>query len=474
MARSCKSAYRSAALGDFALIDLKTLKLASRCYDYEPFGLAPQPAMEAFSSIAAIDLIENGPRAEREFWQKRQVVNLLRHAQSKSSFWRKRIGKRNLSFVKLTDLPIQSRADVAEQTKAEGSLDPDKAGRGETGYASTGSTGTPVKVFVSKENGRYNALRSLADYFMRGLPLDDNRTVLGPGIHVGKIEAGVAITRRRESWSGPLAGLFQTGPVKSISHNYDDAGLVAELLKDRVGYLNCPSRLLEIVIKREGEEILDRLGIRLWRHTSDYCNPDVVEALRRRGIPTVSAYSCGEMGAIAFECAQTPRHFHVATSNVIVESDESLTASYDGVTVSRLLATHLHSYATPLIRYDLGDFGRLHERCPCGHDGPTLSDIYGRAKSFVKLADGGLTAFYISTRALLAVTPFNECRFTQVALDRMVCELSGRDPLGAEEEKALKHFLQKAIHPSLEYDIRTTPQIDWSDNPKRLIFTCRV
>ncbi len=71
----------------------------------------------------------------------------------------------------------------------------------------------------------------------------------------------------------------------------------------------------------------------------------------------------------------------MAHSNVIVECDEKLTTTFDGEVVGRLLVTHLHSYATPLIRYDIGDFGKLHDQCPCGHDGPTISHIYGQGKA---------------------------------------------------------------------------------------------
>jgi hypothetical protein len=38
-------------------------------------------------------------------------------------------------------------------------------------YASTGSTGAPVKGYLCPENGYYNSIRSLAQYFINGMPL---------------------------------------------------------------------------------------------------------------------------------------------------------------------------------------------------------------------------------------------------------------------------------------------------------------
>src|SRR5581483_2318307 len=131
-------------------------------------------------------------------------------------------------------------------------------------------------------------------------------------------------------------------------------------------------------------------------HVSDYRDPEIVAALQSIGVPSLSNYSAAELGPIAFECAKCPGHFHVAHSNVIVECDETTTAAFDEVTLGRLLVTHLHSYATPIIRYDIGDFGRLEPACRCGHDGPVISSIYGRGKHFLRRPDGKLLPFYVS------------------------------------------------------------------------------
>ncbi|WP_210207768.1 hypothetical protein, partial [Rhodoplanes elegans] len=86
---------------------------------------------------------------------------------------------------------------------------------------------------------------------------------------------------------------------------------------------------------------------KLWLHLNDYREPHVVEALIGVGISSLSNYSAGETGPIAFECKKHQGYFHVAHTNVIVESDSGLTTSHNGAPLGRLLITHLHSYATP-------------------------------------------------------------------------------------------------------------------------------
>jgi phenylacetate-coenzyme A ligase PaaK-like adenylate-forming protein len=196
--------------------------------------------------------------------------------------------------------------------------------------------------------------------------------------------------------------------------------------------------------------------------------------LKQIGIPTLSNFSSGETGPIAFECRTNEGTYHVAHSNVIVECDPTLTTEFDGAPVSRLLITHLHSYATPLIRYDIGDFGQLHDGCPCGHDGPTISHIYGRGKHFLRHPDGRFVPFYLSTRLLREAVDFEECRFRQETLDTITVQIGGRESLGREEEERLKATIIVATDPAFKVVVKPVREIDWSDNPKRLFFSSSV
>jgi phenylacetate-CoA ligase len=124
-------------------------------------------------------------------------------------------------------------------------------------------------------------------------------------------------------------------------------------------------------------------------------SPDLRNALDAQKIPVRSGYSCEEVSLIGSECEALPSHYHIAHSNVIVEIDKTSGVAIANKTLGRILLTHLHSYATPFIRYDVGDLGALADTCKCGHDGQTLSSIMGRSKDLIKHADGRLTRFHI-------------------------------------------------------------------------------
>jgi phenylacetate-CoA ligase len=454
--------------------DLTSRPVNSNAYADRPFAFLDREAQNDLANIAAINLIENGDRAARERWQSKQLTNLLRHAQARSAVWRSRIPSRMISAGILQHLSIQSRADLSSQAQKEGSLAVASGNAAISTYSTTGSTGAPVKIYVCPENSYYNLIRSLAQYIFNDLTFQENRVQIIPVSRLAILQRNNLAVQSTETWAGPLAKVFCNGPGKRITHKYDDDALIEELLKDRVGYLVCPNRYLAILMNKGGIELVKKLGIRLWMHNADYRDPDIVTALKDIGVPSLSNYSAGEIGPIAFECAKHQGYFHVAHSNVIVESDTKLTASFNNASVGRLLVTHLHSYATPIIRYDIGDFGQVEQKCPCGHDGTVISNIFGRGKHFLRHPNGKLMPFYLSTRLLLDAVAFKECRVRQDQVDTITIELGGREHITPEEEKELKQLVTKATDPAFKIHIKPVAEIDWTENPKRLFFSSSV
>jgi phenylacetate-coenzyme A ligase PaaK-like adenylate-forming protein len=456
------------------LSDLTARSLFSDAYSDRPYTFLDHGAHNCLANITAIDLIENGDRTARENWQNRQLSNLLRHAHSRSKFWRQRMPSRMINHQIMKFLPIQSREDTRRQVALEGALLANNGTAPVSSYASTGSTGTPVKVYVSEENGYYNNMRGLAQFFVNGLGLEENFTRISPATSLAALEKKSLGVSAEVSWAGPLSGVFRTGKAKKITHLYDDAALIKELLKDAVGYLFCPNRYLDILMSNGGVDLIKKLGIKLWLHSYDHRDPEIVKALSNVGVPSLSEYSAGEIGPIAHECVKCPGYFHVVHTNVIVECDDKLTASFNGASLGRLLVTHLHSYATPIIRYDIGDFAQLENQCPCGHDGSTIFNIYGRGKHFLRHPDGRLLPFYLSTRALFEAVAFKECRIRQAEIDTITIEIGGREDITADERETLRRLIARATDPAFIISIKPVKEIDWSGSTKRLFFSSSV
>jgi phenylacetate-CoA ligase len=459
--------------GATVLSDFKNRIQNVNGYGDSPFSFLEPGAQQLIGDIVSIDLIENGDRPARENWQRKQLSNLINHAYVRSNYWRQRIPSGVSRQDILGKMPILTRKDVVRQVKDEGALFIDNKQVAVSSYKTTGSTGTPLKVFVCQQAIYYNNVRSIAQIFFDNLSLDENRVHIEPPLRSEEL-SNSKVMSSNPHWAGPLSRIYRNGSNKKISFNKDIDGLVEELSKDSVGYLVCRSRMIEQLLDHGGPDLIKKLGIKVWIHRSDYRRPEAVEQLKKIGIPSLSNYSAGETGPMAFECRTHEGYYHVAHTNVIIESDDKLTTTVDGVTVGRLLITHLHSYATPLIRYDVGDFGKLHNQCLCGHDGPTISHIYGRGKHFLRHPDGKYLPFHMSTRLLLEAVDFKECRFQQETMDSITVQIGGRDTLTQEEEEKLKAVIIASTHPAFRVIVKPVKEIDWSDNPKQLLFSSSV
>ena len=87
-------------------------------------------------------------------------------------------------------------------------------------------------------------------------------------------------------------------------------------------------------------------------------------ALSHWGVEVADAYSTVELGTIAHQCPAN-ENLHVQSESILPEvlGDDG-TPCLPGE-VGRVVITALHNFATPLIRYELGDYAEVGEACPC-------------------------------------------------------------------------------------------------------------
>lgn len=104
------------------------------------------------------------------------------------------------------------------------------------------------------------------------------------------------------------------------------------------------------------------------------------------GAKPVQLYGSSELGAIAAECPLGSLHIYGPHVKVeVFRGDEPAPVGEFG----DIVVTTLINRAMPLIRYRVGDQGRLSpEPCPCGLPHPVLADLRGRCDDHLLGADG--------------------------------------------------------------------------------------
>jgi phenylacetate-CoA ligase len=449
-------------------LDFSSIPLQTRAFSEAPMTFADPSAKNFLSAIMNLAAIETGDRAARERWQRKQLENLLAHAARRSAFWKKRIGAGKIDGISLSDLPVQTRADVVEQFESEGSLMPADGPVPIKKHSTSGSSGKPLQFFITEANSTYNVERSAAQHFMEGRDLSLNRTRMRPDITV---KNQGFVVQRSNTWIRPLANMIRTGINKHIDYFHPDfEALCKELERDSIGYLVTQPRVIETMLQYVEPDFFRRAGTAMVIPLAEALAPELRNAFLSLSIPVRANYSSEEVGMIAVECESIPEMFHVATSNVIVETTGNEPVRLTGRKAGRVLLTHLHSYATPFIRYDVGDIATLEQECPCGHDGPALSSIHGRTKALLKHSDGKLSIFYLRGKEMSAIARFDEYRIRQVDIGNIVVEIGGRTTLAPEETAAFIALIRDHAGDEFEIQINPVAEIDWGRGAKRLGF----
>tara|TARA_B110000285_G_scaffold3972_1_gene4260 strand:- start:26 stop:1417 length:1392 start_codon:yes stop_codon:yes gene_type:complete len=450
-------------------------RMKSSAFSSRPFSFLDTKERDAFALVMEILLLETGSRRSCETWQDNQLAALSGQARKRSKFWADRITKIPKNKKDLKNLPILTRKDLQQQVESEGSLIRPADRIGVKSGSSSGSSGTPVNFYVTAVNSKYSGVRGVAQDILEGRDFRKNRVKVSSA--TPKKTAGKKTffeSHLRQNWLGPLGNVFEQGHNKKIEYLNSRSKLLREIKVFAPKLLNCSPSNLDVIMGSGGVQTLKDLGIDRWIQFAGHRAPGLSEKFAAAGIEISANYSAEETGPMAFECTQCPDHFHVATSNVIIEVDDSITVYFDGHTLGRVLVTHLHGYATPFIRYDIGDFAQLHDTCPCGHDGPVMSKIYGRAKQFLHLPDGRYVSFYFDANDIQERAACKEFHIHQSSRQTVNITLGGRQDVTFAEVDALRTFIQYKAGYAFEVNVDAVGEIDWRDNPKQLGFTSAV
>lgn len=146
-------------------------------------------------------------------------------------------------------------------------------------------------------------------------------------------------------------------------------------------------------------------------------------------------YGLNDGGVSAFEC---PEHvgLHIDTERSILEIvDGDCLAVEEGE--GQILATSLHNYAMPFIRYTTGDEGfLLDEPCACGRGYPLLKEILGRQQEMLITPEGKHIHGEYITHIFWEIPHVKEFQVVQKEINRLIFNIV---PEEGFDEKSLNY-----------------------------------
>lgn len=415
-------------------------------------------------NLAEAQRVESGTLAQVAALQEGLLHDLLDYVCKYSRVWASR-----LDGCDTWDLvPILDRNTLLAQLSLEGPL-LEGLGRDRFKKASTsGSTGHAVEFYRTGRAAFMNRLRYTLDHLEQGRDLSKKMALTKYNARAK--EAGKWL------WPPDFAKYLQTGPSCVVNHIKLPTEELARWLQQAApAYLFTTAPVLDLLTEvwRARPELIPRLE---QVATFSFNVPAETRANVREltGARIADRYSSEEVGPIAFQCPLREDRYHVATSNVILEivNHQGQPAAPDEL--GRVLVTALHNYATPFLRYELGDLAAVRAGCECGHRGPVITQLAGRARSLLYLGPGQYKNFTIRARDWTGAAPVREYRVLQTALGRLEAEVTADRALDEEALQRLRGLIAGNAPADFSVEVRQVKAIDWGPGYKRLEFRCLV
>jgi phenylacetate-CoA ligase len=392
---------------------------------------------------------------ELAFRQCKLLLELARHAALESPHFAHRLQHAGLSAWALgvpgglAKLPPLSRRELMQVGDAFFCASP-PANHGHVVATSTsGSTGEPVTVRRTGLCRLYWLAYALREHLWHGRDFAGRLAVL---------RAHFTEPKQVPNWGPPCDLFFQTGAGEAMPITRSVQELCGWLREFEPEYLLAlPSVAAGLVaeLERTGARLERLRGIRT---VSETVHSELREAARRvLGVPVHDSYTSQEAGIMATEC---PEHgsYHVSETILLEVLDAKNQPCRPGE-VGRIVLTDLINFATPLIRYEIGDYAEAGGPCACGRGLPTVRRILGRERNLVLLPDGSRHWPLVGFHRWGEVFPVRQFQFVQLDRRTILARMSAAARPNAGQEARLTAIIREALHHPFEI------RYEWSDSP---------
>lgn len=420
------------------------------------------------------------PEAAIEAAQLGQLRILIEHAQRHSPFHAQRLAGYRAGQARslrecLSALPLMRRADL-QSSRAEIDCTWLPAEHGEVSMVrSTGSTGEPVSARRSGLNVLIWMAMTLREHFWQRRDFSQSLAVIRAQLAEEDTERrGVA----RADWGSPVNHLFASGPSFGMNLQTDIRRQVEWLRQIMPVYLlTYPSNLAGLLELAEVDPD-QRAGLARVKQVRSI-GETLSESLRLRcrevlGVEIVDVYSTQEVGIIAIECPEGGG-YHVMAEGLVLELLRDDGQPCELGETGRVVLTSLHNFATPLIRYDLGDLAEADGPCVCGRGLPKIRRILGRTRNLLRLPDGRRLWPFVGAFSYRDIAPVRQYQVIQHDLERVTLRLAVERPLTVAEEHALIEKMLELLDYRFKAEIAYfSPEIPRGPGGKFEDFICEI
>lgn len=420
--------------------DLSSMRSDVSGHVWPPVPVGGKAALAAL--VLQLDRSQWFDPSELAVHQRRQLGALADHLARNSKAFRDRLDHAGLKAADLSApgglaaLPLLRRRDVQLAGERLACAELPRHHKPSFVIRTSGSTGEPVTFRRTSLNRLFWMAFTARDHLWHGRAVDKP---------ISYVRARIPSLAHRDDWGAPMSALFETGPSQDVPATAKTHEIFAWLQSFRpVTMLISPSSLDQLARHcRSTGETLDDLA-HVWT-TGETLSPAIQEIAREVfGVSPVDLYSSEEAGILAIQCPQGGL-YHVMAESTILEVLDSGGRPCKPGEIGRVVVTDLVNFATPIVRYDTGDYAEAAGPCPCGRGLPTLKHVMGRERNLIVMPDGNRVWPHLATSRFRDIAPILQYQFIQHDLERIEARFVAASRLGSEQEDRLKAALQETL-----------------------------
>jgi len=311
--------------------------------------------------------------------------------------------------------------------------------------STNGTSGLPLKiVFNKRDNSRLNS--------------NWIRPLIANGVkpwHKRAIFSRPSVLPDKKKWY-QYFGLWRS---KMISIFEEPDVWIAKLQAYRpeiiYGYSGTLKLLAQYIITKKITGIKPRILFGVSEMLDEECRKLVYEAFHAK---IVDLYGAAETGCISWECP-TCTEYHLNADTTIVEflkEDQKVPFGCEG----RIIVTNLHSFAMPIIRYELNDIGAAsNKKALCGRGLPSMKIISGRSDDFIVLPSGRLLSPRFFSATMREVTGIYQWKVTQDDSGHIIILIVPSKEFSTDIGSRLKEKIFKNAGEKFKLKIQTVDEI---------------
>lgn len=182
-------------------------------------------------------------------------------------------------------------------------------------------------------------------------------------------------------------------------------------------------------------------------------------------------YGCTEVKEIAWEC-QEHNGYHINSDWLLVEfiKDEGAAVEKEG----SIIVTSLYNYGMPLIRYEVGDKGRLLKGvCPCGRGLPLMAPSLGRSVDYFILPSDSIISPYAMTCTIENIEGMKQYQIIQEEKDLVIVNVIPDSQFNEESRQNIKSALEQVL-PGVVVHVNLVEEIAREENGKYRIVISKL